>query len=90
MIIGNTEIDPWNKRNLIPRVIAIVLVLGWLTWGLIIVREGRQLQAAFEQMQIEQQRQEERLRRATAYEKSRLEQQYNRTVSKNAVDNVRR
>ena len=90
MQIGRIVIDPWNKRNFLPRIIAIALIVGWIAWGLIILREGRQLEEAFEQMQLKQQQQEERLRRAAAYDKSRLEDKLNRRSSKNAVDDAKR
>ena len=86
MQIGKLEIAPWNRQNFIPRLVALGLVAAWLIWGVFIWREGRILAEREREYQLEQQRQEERLRRLKAYDQSRLEEQFNRNNSRNAVD----
>ena len=89
MQIGKIIIDPWNRKNMIPRLVALGLLAAWLVWGLFIWREGRLLAARELEFKQQQQRQEQRLRRAKAYDQARLEQQFNKNTSRNVVDNLK-
>ena len=80
------KISSWNWKGIVGVLVALGLVAAWLTWGVFIWLEGRSLAERQHQFQLEQQRQEERLRRIKAYDQSRLEQKFNRNTSRNAVD----
>lgn len=86
MQIGNLIIYPWNRKNTIPRIIAIGLLLAWVAWGITIFHEGEVINQRLQAVQQEQMQKEERARRQAAYkyaqEQARLQQ--NRT--QNAVD----
>lgn len=90
MQIGNIIIEPWNRRNFLPRLIALALLTLWLGWGLTIFMEGRQINARFQAMQEEQQLKEERARRAAAYRQSLEQQQRPQNRVKNAVDGIKK
>lgn len=94
MQIGNIIIEPWNRQNAIPRLIALGLMLFWvlwLAWGVkLFFFDARELRREEQQYLEAQQRQSERLRRASSYDRSRLEQDLNRNTSKNAVDALRK
>lgn len=89
MQIGNIIIEPWNKRNCIPRIIAFALIALWLGWGVAIFIEGRQINARFQALQEEHQLKEERARRAARYRQSFEGQQQPQNRVKNAVDGVK-
>lgn len=89
MQIGNIIIEPWNKRNFIPRIIALGLVALWLGWGMAIFIEGRQINARFQALQEAQLQKEERARRAARYRQSFEQQQQPQNRVKNAVDGVK-
>ena len=88
MKIGNIIVHPWSRKNFIYRLLAIGLILGWLMWGLVIFQEGRKIEAAIQARQMERMRKEERLRRAAAYEQSRIQERFEKNATKNAVDNL--
>lgn len=90
MQIGNIIIEPWNRRNFLPRVIALALLALWLGWGLTIFMEGREINARFQALQEEQQLKEERARRAAAYRNALEQQQRSQNRVQNAVDGVRK
>lgn len=90
MQIGNIIIEPWNRRNTVYRIIALLLVLAWLVWGLTIFIEGRQINARLQNLQEEQQLKEERARRAAAYRQALERQQHPQNRVKNAVDGVKK
>lgn len=90
MQIGNIIIEPWNRRNFLPRIIALVLLSLWLGWGLTIFMEGRQINARFQALQEEQQLKEERARRAAAYRNALEQQQHPQNRVQNAVDGVKK
>lgn len=90
MQIGNIIIDPWNKRNFLPRIIALTLIFLWLGWGIAIFIEGRQISARFRALQAEQELKEERAQRAARYRQSFEQQQQPRNRVQNAVDGVKR
>jgi len=90
MNLDHLVIAPWDRRNFIPRIIALVLVLAWIVWGIILFREGREIQAKIQERQQERQMQEERLRRQAAYEQSRIQEKLNQNASRNAVDGAER
>ncbi|MGN0017059.1 MAG: hypothetical protein ACI37O_06975 [Candidatus Avelusimicrobium sp.] len=89
MQIGNIIIEPWNRRNFLPRVIALALLALWLGWGLTIFMEGREINARFQALQEEQQLKEERARRAAAYRNMLEQQQRPQNRVQNAVDSVK-
>lgn len=90
MQIGNIIIEPWNRRNFLPRVIALALVALWLGWGLTIFMEGRQINARFQELQEEQLLKEDRARRAATYRQALEQQRHPQNRVKNAVDGVKK
>ena len=90
MRIGNYIILPWDRHNFIPRLVVIGLFVAWLAWGLVLFKEGREIEAKIQARQMERQRQEERLRRRAAYEQSRIQEQLNKNASRNALDGAKR
>lgn len=90
MRIGNIIILPWDRHNFLPRLIVIGLVVAWLVWGFFIFQERKQIKARIQARQEAQLRQEERLRLQAAYEQRRLQEQFNRGTSRNAVDDFKR
>ena len=85
MKIGNIVILPWDRKNFIPRVIAIALAVSWVCWGLVIMHEKHQLQARRLERQEQQLRQEEQQRREAAY-RQRLMENDTRRGTRNAAD----
>lgn len=89
MKIGKIIIHPWNKKNFIPRLLVIALVLGWVIWGIAIYQEGKRIeerrQALVQQYELRQARQ----RRQAAYERRILEEQAVRQGVQNAIDGVK-
>lgn len=90
MQIRNIIIEPWNRRNFLPRVIALALLSLWIGWGLTIFMEGREINARFQALQEEQQLKEERARRAAAYRNMLEQQQRPQNRVQNAVDGVKK
>ena len=93
MRIGKWNILPWNKYNTIPRLVFIVLVLGWLLGSIFAVCNEYRIVRAIRQEQQEQQEQlryqQERLRRQAAYERQLLEEEAARNNVQNAVDSFK-
>lgn len=90
MQIGNIVILPWNRRNFIPRVIAIGLVLGWLVWGLVIFYEADQLKTRVRQQQEQQLHREEQQRREAAYQQRMQQEQSIRRGVRNVMDGFKK
>ena len=86
MRIGNLIIQPWDRKNCIYRLVAILLILSWLFWGLTIFKDGQRIQQRLEAVQMEAQRKEEQAIRASAYRRVALEQQTVQSGVQNAVD----
>ena len=86
MQIGNLIIEPWSKKNCIYRIIAIFLVLLWLTWGLVLFQEGNLLQDRLNELQLEAQRKEDMLRREAIYRRAAMGNQEASSSVQNAVD----
>jgi hypothetical protein len=82
------NIKPWSRRNFIPRIAIIVFFIAWAVWGVVLFKEGREIEARIQQRQLERQREEERLRRMAAYEQRRIEEKLNQNASRNAVDGL--
>ena len=94
MQIGNIIIEPWNKKNTLPRLLVLVvgggLLVGWLYWGMTIWQEGQQLETVRRQRVEKQQRQEELLRRQAAYRQRILQEEAIRSGVQNAIDGVKK
>ena len=90
MQIGSLIILPWRRKNFIPRVIAIGLVLGWLVWGLVIFYESQQIKSQIRQQQEQQLLREEQQRREAAYKQRRMQEQNIRRGVRNVVDGFKR
>lgn len=81
---------PWNKYNTIPRLVFIILVLGWLLGSIFAVcNEYRIIREMKQERAQQQQLQQERLRRQAAYERQLLEDEMSRNNVQNAVDRFR-
>jgi len=90
MKIGKITILPWNKYNVIPRIVFIILVLGWLLGSIFtVVNEYRIIRESRQEQQQQLQLRQERIRRQAAYERQLLEQERARDGVKNAVDSFR-
>ncbi|WP_428073876.1 hypothetical protein [Candidatus Avelusimicrobium luingense] len=91
MRIGKWNILPWNKYNVIPRIIIIILVLGWFFGSIFaIYNEYRILRELRQEREQQIYLQQERIRRQAAYERQILEEQSAREGVQNAVDSFRR
>ena len=90
MQIGNIIIHPWNRKNFIPRVVALALVFSWLVWGLVIHVERQRLKERLEQQQQEQLLREEQQRREAAYQRRLLEEQNARRGVRNIMDGYKK
>ena len=96
MRIGNTVILPWSRKNFIPRIIAIAIIIAWFVWGYFLYQENQRLieraRVWREQQQSReyQRSREERQRRAAAYERRQLEEQAIRGGVQNAIDGVKK
>ncbi len=90
MQITQIRIDPWNRKNFIPRLIVIGLVLGWLVWGLVIWQEQQRLQAQARERQEQQLRREEQQRREAAYRQRMMQEQNIRRGVQNVVDGYKK
>lgn len=87
MRIGKWNILPWNKYNVIPRIVLIILVLGWFFGTIFAIYNERRILHEMRQARDQQIRlQQERIRRQAAYEQQLLEQQAAREGVQNAVD----
>lgn len=85
MQIGNLVILPWSKKNAVYRIVALLLVLAWVWWGIALVLEGNRLEAAVKaQQQAEQQRRE--LLRREADLRRAVQQRATPSGVRNAVD----
>lgn len=96
MRIGNLVILPWSRKNFLPRVITIALILAWTVGGYFLHQENKRLK---EQARVwreqrasreYQQSRAERQRRAAAYERRQLEEQAVRGSVQNAIDGVKK
>ena len=90
MQMGNLIIEPWSKKNCIYRIIAIFLVLLWLTWGLVLFQEGNRLQERLTELQLENQRKEEMQRREAMYRRAAMGNQTAQSGVQNVVDTLGR
>ena len=96
MRIGNLVILPWSRKNFLPRVITIALILAWTVGGYFLHQENKRLKEQArvwrEQRELReyQRLREERQRRAAAYERQRLEEQAIRGGVQNAIDGVKK
>ena len=94
MQIGNVIIEPWNRKNTLPRLLVLIvgggLLIGWLYWGVMIWLEGQRLDAARQQREAREQRREEVLRRQAAYRQRVMQEEAIRSGVQNAIDGVKR
>lgn len=90
MKIGKIIIYPWDRKNFIPRLIVIALVLGWVIWGIAIYREGKQIEARRQALVQQYELRQARQRRQAAYESRMLEEQSIRQGVQNAIDGVKK
>lgn len=89
MQIGKFYVHPWNRKNFLPRLIVLVIIFGWLAWGVVLWQENQQLADRRREREQQLQFQQERIRRQAAYERHLLEQQAARESVQNAVDSFR-
>lgn len=76
MQIGNIiiTVHPWNRQNTFWRLLLLGIILAWVIWGVLIFKEGREIDARLRaQQEIELNRQTMQLRRA-AFERAQAEQ----------------
>jgi DNA segregation ATPase FtsK/SpoIIIE-like protein len=85
MQIGNLIIYPWNRKNTIPRIIAIGLILAWVIWGITIFQEGEVINQRLQAVQQQEMQKQERARRMAAYQQAQ-EQSRKQPRTRNAVD----
>ena len=74
--IGQTTlvINPWNRQNTFWRLLLIGVFVAWVIWGVLIFKEGREIDARLRaQQEIELNRQAMQIRRA-AFERAQAEQ----------------
>ncbi len=90
MKIGKLIIHPWNKKNFIPRLIVLVLVLGWVIWGITIYQEGKRIEARKQALVQQYELRQARQRRQAAYKSRMLEEQAVRQGVQNAIDGVKK
>lgn len=90
MRIGNITFLPWDRKNFIPRLIAIGLVLGWLFVMCSVACESMRLKAVMREQQEQQLRREERQRRQAAYQQRMMQEQNIRRGVRNVVDGYKR
>ena len=75
MRIGNLIVEPWSKKNCIYRIVAILLVVLWIFWGITLFMDGQMLQQRLQEVQLEAQREEARAQREAAFRRAALERQ---------------
>ena len=90
MKIGNIIILPWDRKNFIPRIIAICLILGWVTVMGVVACESMRLKTLLRQQQEQQMRVEEQQRREAAYKQRMIQEQRIRGGVQNVVDGFKR
>jgi len=90
MRIGRLIIYPWNKKNFIPRIIAIGLIVSWIYWSFAVWREHQQLEARWAQLKEQQQLREDQQRREAAYRLRLLEEKNARSGVQNIMDGYKK
>lgn len=86
--LGNIYIEPWNKKNTIPRLIVLIILIGWFVWGAFIFSEKKKAEIRLYEAQQQIQTKEDNERRMAAY-KQRVQQQTQPVhQTQNAVDFV--
>ena len=76
MQIGNIiiTVHPWNRQNTFWRLLLLGIIVAWVIWGVIIFKEGREIEARLRaQQEVELNRQAMQVRRA-AFEREQAEQ----------------
>ncbi len=86
MQIGNLVILPWSKKNAVYRIVALLLVVAWVWWGIALVLEGNRLEAAVKAQQQAAQQRRELLRREADLRRAVQQQQTHPSGVRNAVD----
>lgn len=86
MQIGNLVILPWSKKNAVYRIVALLLVVAWVWWGIALVLEGNRLEAAVKAQQQAEQQRRELLRREADLRRAVQQQQTHPSAVRNAVD----
>lgn len=90
MQIGNLVILPWSKKNAVYRIVALLLVVAWVWWGIALVLEGNRLEAAVKAQQQAEQQRRELLRREADLRRAVQQRQATPSGVRNAVDAVSR
>lgn len=90
MQIGNLVILPWSKKNAVYRIVALLLVVAWVWWGIALVLEGNRLEAAVKAQQQAAQQRRELLRREADLRRAVQQRQATPSGVRNAVDAVSR
>lgn len=88
MRIGNIIIEPWNRKNTIWRIAAILMVGAWVVWGLVIYSEGRAIEARIQAQQEEEFNRQAMQRSRAAYQGALQEQRKQQTGSRNLMDTL--
>ncbi|MBR4355052.1 MAG: hypothetical protein IKP96_00540 [Elusimicrobiaceae bacterium] len=90
MRIGKIEILPWNRKNFLPRIIVVGLFFVWvLGCTFAIINEHRIIRVQQQEIQEQEQRREEILRREAEYKRRVRQDQMIRSSVQNAVDYAR-
>ena len=93
MQIGRLRILPWNRRNFIPRVWALVVIfgtIGFAAWGAYLISTDARVEQ--QQQQEEERIRAEKRRKASYRQRFRQQQQQQRQQNnvQNAIDGVRK
>ncbi len=84
------EFVPGPKLIWLFRIVLLVLFVVWVAGAIHLHQVVKADEAAIAQREQVLHQQEERARRAAAYERSRLQEQVDRNTSKNVVDGFKR
>lgn len=80
------EMDSWNRKNAFWRILALLILGAWVTWGLVIYQEGAEIEARIQAAYAEQARKAEMQRHQNEYERLMKEQQNMSTGTGNIMD----
>ena len=88
--LGNNvvTINPWNRKNTPWRILLICVGIAWMIWGVIIFKEGREIDARIQAQQQEEVTRQAIERRKAAYAQQELEQRRIQTGSQNIMDTL--
>lgn len=88
--LGNNviTINPWNRKNMPWRILLICVAVAWMIWGVIIFKEGREIDARIQAQQQEELTRQAIERRKSLYEQQAQEQRRIQTGSQNIMDTL--